>query len=82
VNRNVNTEKSEKLKEFTGGLHACTTFVGPYSKLGEAYAAVMKWIDENEYKNVGAPFNIYLNGPETAKSPNQFVTEVCFPVDK
>jgi DNA-binding transcriptional MerR regulator len=82
VNSKVNTEKSGKIKEFAGGLVACATFVGLYSKLGEAYAKVMKWIEENGYKNVGAPFDIYLVGPQTAKSPEQFVTEVCFPVSK
>lgn len=82
VNKKVNTERSDKLKEFEGGLHACTTFVGPYSRLGEAYAKVMKWIEENGYKSTGAPFDIYLTGPETAKNPDRFVTEVCFPVSK
>lgn len=82
VNKNVSIEKSDKIKEFAGGLVACTTFVGPYSKLGEAYAKVVKWIDDNGYKSVGAPYDIYLTGPMGAKSPEQFVTEVCFPVSK
>ncbi|OOM76688.1 multidrug-efflux transporter 1 regulator [Clostridium puniceum] len=82
INSSINTEKSDKIKEFPGGLHACCTFVGPYSKLGEAYAKIMKWIEENGYKCIGAPFDIYLTGPRTAKNPNEFVTEVCFPVSK
>jgi len=82
VNNKVNTDKSDKLKEFSGGLHACSTFVGPYSRLGEAYAKVMKWIEENGYKNAGAPFDIYLAGPQNTENPNQFITEVCFPVSK
>ena len=82
VNSKVNMEKSEKIKEFSGGLVASTTFVGPYSRLGEAYAKVMKWIDDNGYKCVGAPFDIYLNGPQNVKSPEEFVTEVCFPISK
>ena len=41
VNSSVNAEKNEKIKEFKGGLVAATTFVGPYSRLGEAYAKVM-----------------------------------------
>lgn len=82
INSKVNMEKSEKIKEFAGGLVASTTFVGPYSRLGEAYAKVMKWIDDNEYKYAGAPFDIYLNGPQNAKSPEEFVTEVCFPISR
>ncbi|WP_088187136.1 MerR family transcriptional regulator [Desulfosporosinus sp. FKA] len=80
--KKVSTEKSDNLKEFMGGLTACTTFIGPYSKLGAAYAKVMKWIEENDYKNAGAPYDIYLNGPRTVNNPDQFITEVCFPVIK
>jgi DNA-binding transcriptional MerR regulator/DNA gyrase inhibitor GyrI len=82
VNNKVNVEKNSNLKEFSGGLQACSTFVGPYSRLGEAYAKVMNWIEENGYKNVGAPFDIYLVGPQAVQNPEQFVTEVCFPVSK
>lgn len=79
----VNSHSScEGIKEFAGGLHACCTFVGPYSKLGEAYAKVMKWIDENGYECTRAPFDIYLEGPRDGKTPEQFVTEVCFPISK
>ena len=82
INISVNTEKNDKIKEFPGGLHACCTFVGPYSKLGEAYAKVMKWIEVNGYRCIGAPFDIYLTGPRIDKNPDEFVTEVCFPVSK
>ncbi|MVX65460.1 MerR family transcriptional regulator [Clostridium chromiireducens] len=82
VNSNANMEKTEKIKEFAGGLVATTTFVGPYSRLGEAYAKVTKWIEDNGYKYAGAPFDIYLNGPQSVKSPEEFVTEVCFPISK
>lgn len=82
VNKKAGTDKTENIRKFSGGLHACTTFIGPYSKLGEAYAKVMKWIEENGYENSGAPFDIYLTGAESCKNPNEFVTEVCFPVNK
>ncbi|AET69631.1 putative transcriptional regulator [Desulfosporosinus orientis DSM 765] len=82
VNKNVNVESSDKLKEFKGGLTACTKFVGPYSRLGEAYAKVMKWIDDHGYKNFGAPYDIYLTDPRTTTNPDEFVTEVFFPVMK
>jgi len=82
VNNKVNADKSDKLKEFKGGLTACTKFVGPYSKLGEAYAKIMRWIEDNGYKNSGEPYDIYLTGPSTTTNPDEFVTEVHFPVTK
>jgi DNA-binding transcriptional MerR regulator len=82
INSKVNMEKSENIKEFSGGLVATITFVGPYSRLGEAYGTIVKWIDENGYKSVAAPFDIYLNSPQSVKSPEEFITEVCFPISK
>ncbi|SDH48814.1 MerR family transcriptional regulator [Desulfosporosinus hippei] len=82
VNNKVNVEKSDKLKVFKGGLTAYTKFVGPYSRLGEAYAKVMKWIEDNGYKNSGEPYDIYLTGPGATSNPDEFVTEVYFPVTK
>lgn len=82
VSKREDNDKNENIRNFLGGLHACTTFIGPYSKLGEAYAKVMKWMDENGYEGSGSPFDIYLTGAESCKNPNEFVTEVCFPVSK
>lgn len=53
-----------------------------YPSIGDAYAAVMKWIETNGYKISGAPFDIYIKGPREASSPDEFVTEVYFPVKK
>lgn len=82
INSKVNTERSDKIKELSGGLVAFTTYVGSYSKLGEAYSNITKWIDDNGYKIVAAPFDVYLNGPQNVKTPEEFITEVCFPVSR
>lgn len=42
----------------------------------------MNWINGNGYKSIGAPYDIYITGSEKVKNPDQFVTEVCFPVMK
>lgn len=42
----------------------------------------MKWIETNGYKISGDPFDIYIKGPREASSPDEFVTEVYFPVKK
>ena len=61
---------------------AYTIYTGAYSSIGDAYAAVMKWIETNGYKISGAPFDMYIKGPREASSPDEFVTEVYFPVKK
>ena len=69
-------------KDFSPGLCAHAVYTGSYSSIGDAYAAVMKWIETNGYKISGAPFDIYIKGPREASSPDEFVTEVYFPVKK
>lgn len=79
----VNDERRKiKPENFSPGLCAYTIYTGAYSSIGDAYAAVMKWIETNGYKISGAPFDIYIKGPREASSPDEFVTEVYFPVKK
>lgn len=54
---------------------------GPYQQMGEAYAAVVAWINENGYRNNGSMFNIYHVGPAQTQDPDEYVTEVCFQVE-
>jgi Predicted transcriptional regulators len=70
------------VKMLNPGLCASCTYVGPYSKLGKAYAAVLKWIEENQYQIASAPFDIYLNSPQEIKNPEEFITQVWFPIKK
>lgn len=54
---------------------------GSYDQMGEANATVVSWIDANGYKISGPMFNIYYVGPAQTQNPEEFVTEVCFPVE-
>ena len=61
---------------------ASCTFRGPYEKIGEVYAAIAAWIADNGYECSGPMFNIYHVSPHETKNPDEFVTEVCYPVKK
>ena len=61
---------------------ASTVYQGPYEKIGEANAAVAAWVRDNGYTYDGPAFNIYHISPHETKDPEQFVTEVCYPVKK
>lgn len=60
---------------------ASCTFKGSYDLMTDCYAAVSAWVNENGYKNSGAIFNIYHISPHETQNPDEFVTEVCFPVE-
>ncbi|MEL7314750.1 MAG: GyrI-like domain-containing protein [Cyanobacteria bacterium J06559_3] len=54
---------------------------GPYSKLNQAYGAIVKWIEDNDYQIVGYNREVYLEGGAEQDNPN-YVTEIQFPVMK
>lgn len=61
---------------------AVTVHHGGYSTLSEAYGAIVSWIIENGYEIAGAPFDLYLKTQFDSLSPEDWVTEVYFPVRK
>lgn len=75
-------EGIEGVKWLNPGLCAQCTYTGVYSKLGQAYAAVLKWIEENGYQIANAPFDAYMNNPQDVKNPEELITQVWFPIKK
>ncbi len=61
---------------------ASATFQGPYRQIGEVNQAVASWVEDNGYAFDGLFFNIYHVSPHETQNPDEFVTEVCFPVRK
>ena len=61
---------------------AMTVHKGAYSTLNEAYAALVSWIEANGYEWDGAPFDIYAQGSWNNRKPEDWETEVYFPVRK
>ena len=62
--------------------YAGCTFKGSYRFTNEAIAAVATWIEANGYESDAPMFNIYHVSPHETQNPDEFVTEVCFPVRK
>ena len=61
---------------------AAVVHQGPYEPAGfeAAYQALMDWIAGNGYHIIGPNREIYLRGPETGVPPEEFLTEMQFPV--
>ncbi|VEP18183.1 Transcriptional regulator [Hyella patelloides LEGE 07179] len=60
---------------------ACVVHHGSFSSLGQAYNALLEWIEKNGYQIVGSNREVYLQY-ERDGDPNQYVTEVQVPVEK
>lgn len=64
--------------------HLCATTIhkGAYSGLPDAYGAVVAWINANGYKMDGMPYEIYVKTQFDKLPPEEWVTEIYFPVKK
>jgi DNA-binding transcriptional MerR regulator len=63
---------------------ATTIHHGPYTQLGDAYGAILKWIEGNGYRICGPGREHYLKESEPPGIQNdpETVTEIQFPVEK
>lgn len=55
---------------------------GSYEQMNEINEAVANWVQASGYEFDGAMFNIYHVSPHETKNPDEYVTEVCYPVRK
>ena len=69
-------------RSLPGGKVASTLHAGPYEEFGEAYQALMLWINENGYRPAGPCREVYLVGPQMVDNPADYRTEVIFPIEK
>jgi len=67
-------------EELPGGPAAVTIHSGPYDQLQVAYAAVEEWIAANGFQTAGPPWEAYLNDPAEHPDPQDWKTEVCWPI--
>ena len=54
---------------------------GPMTTLGEAYGAIIKWIENNGYRICGPGREFYIQPPATQTDTGS-VTEIQFPIEK
>lgn len=54
---------------------------GSYDQISDATATAMSWINANGYKLNGPMFCIYHVSPAQTRNPEEYVTELCFPIE-
>ena len=69
------------IQTLPGGLMAYTIHTGDDLFLGQAYAALYRWMKDSGYRVIGPPRQVRLRHGEHM-DPNQYITEVQFPVEK
>jgi effector-binding domain-containing protein len=66
--------------ELPGGSAAVTWHTGPYDQLAGAYQTVRDWIAGEGLAVAGVPWEAYYTDPGATPDPNDWRTEVVFPV--
>ena len=61
---------------------ASCTYQGSYTQITDVYTAVIAWMEANGYESAEPMFNIYHVSPHETQNPDEFVTEICYPVKK
>lgn len=59
---------------------ASATYKGSYDQIEEVNEAVANWIRDNDYTLDGLSFLIYHVSPHETQNPEEWVTEVCYPI--
>lgn len=63
-------------------LMASATYKGSYDQMNQVNQAVAQWVQANGYDFNGVSFFIYHVSPHETQDPNEYVTEICYPVKK
>lgn len=71
-----------KYREIEGSSMASTIHKGSYETLSQAYNGILKWTEENGYVPCGPNREIYIQGEWSAKSVDDYITEIQIPVKK
>lgn len=61
---------------------ACVLHKGPYATLANAYGAVIRWMEDNDYEPADLPRESYIDGIWNKDSEEDWLTEVQFPIKK
>ena len=69
------------IQTLPGGLMAYTIHTGADLFLGQAHAALYRWMKDSGYQLISPPRLVYLQCGEHL-DPNQYVTEVQFPITR
>lgn len=60
---------------------ACVVHHGSFKTIGKTYKSITEWIEKNNYKLAGPVREIYHKGEWATDNPEEYVTELQFPLE-
>ena len=77
-----NENENIKFREIPAVKVLSTFHKGTYENIGEAYAYIMKYAEENGYRISGLARECYIDGIWNKESITDWLTEIQFPIEK
>ena len=71
------TIKFRKLNETKA---ICILYKGSYENIGDAYAFLTKYIDDNKLEVIDYFREVYIDGPWNKEKPEEYLTEIEVPI--
>jgi len=69
-----------KFKTFPSTTAATVIFKGNYHQIKDVSKSIGMWISKNSYELAAPNFIIYHVSPHDTDNPDEYVTEICFPI--
>lgn len=69
-------------RNFQNGLCVKSTLNGSYANITSIYARQQEWAESNGYDLIKSPFELYITEPNTTSTPDDYITEIYYPVTK
>ncbi len=61
---------------------AVVAFQGRYHRIGAIMRYIYHWITENGFRISGKAFYIYYRSPDNESDPENYITEICYPIKR
>lgn len=82
IQENIEGNATVKVATFPTSTCACLDFYGDYSNLQEGHIAMQKWMEAHGFNLSSAPMEFYLTDPLQETDPANWLTRICYPVEK
>lgn len=69
-------------RDFQNGLCVKSTLNGSYANITSIYARQQEWAESNGYDFIRSPFELYITEPNATNTPDDYITEIYYPVIK
>lgn len=69
-----------KFKSIPATKVASVTYTGGYEHISDVCFCIGKWISDHDLEICGPDFSIYHVGYDKTDNPDNFVTEICYPI--